>query len=38
MEAVYKLLTLNKNAANSVFERLRELKGLKCVVKQPRGD
>ena len=38
MEAVYKLLTLNKNAANSVFERLRELKGLKCVVKPPRGD
>lgn len=32
MDAVYKLLTLNKNAANSAYERLRKLKGLKCRV------
>lgn len=36
MEAVYKLLTLNKNAADSVFERLKRIKGLKCTIHPPR--
>ena len=34
-QAVYKLLTLNKNAATSVYELLKKLKGLKCVVRKP---
>lgn len=38
MEAIYKLLTLNKNAADSVFERLRKIKGLRCTVHPPRAD
>lgn len=38
MDAIYKLLTLNKNAANSVFERLKKIKGLKCVIHPPRRD
>ena len=35
MDAVYKLLTLNKNAADSVFERLKKIKGLRCIVREP---
>lgn len=34
-QAVYKLLTLNKNAANSVFNVLKKVKGLKCVIRKP---
>lgn len=35
MESVYKLLTLNKNAANSAFNRLLRIKGLKCKITEP---
>jgi len=38
MESVYRLLTLNKNAANSIFERLRRIKGIKCIVHPPEPD
>ena len=34
-QAVYKLLTLNKNAASSVYEMLKRLKGLKCIIRRP---
>ena len=37
-QAIYKLLTLNKNAANSVFNLLKKVKGLKCVVRKPPVD
>lgn len=37
-QAVYKLLTLNKNAAMSAFKFLRRIKGLKCVVRKPAID
>lgn len=35
MDAIYKLLTLNKNAADSIYERLKRIKGLKCIVREP---
>ena len=35
MHSIYRLLTLNKNAADSVFERLKKIKGLKCIVRPP---
>ena len=35
MDSIYRLLTLNKNAANSAFERLKRIKGLKCVITLP---
>lgn len=38
MNSVYRLLTLNKNAANSVFERLKKIKGLDCIIREPRSD
>lgn len=38
MQSIYRLLTLNKNAANSVFERLKRIKGLKCIVRPPMPD
>lgn len=34
-QAVYKLLTLNKNAATSAFNMLKKLKGLKCKIRRP---
>lgn len=34
-QAVYKLLTLNKNAATSVYEMLKRLKGLECIIRKP---
>jgi hypothetical protein len=34
-QAIYKLLTLNKNAANSVFNMLKKVKGLKCIIRKP---
>jgi hypothetical protein len=34
-QAVYKLLTLNKNAATSVYNMLKKLKGLKCIIRKP---
>lgn len=37
-QAVYKLLTLNKNAANSVYNMLKKLKGLKCTIWKPSMD
>lgn len=37
-QAVYRLLTLNKNAANSAFEMLKRIKGLKCKIKKPSLD
>ena len=37
-QALYKLLTLNKNAATSVFELLKKVKGLKCIVRKPALD
>ena len=38
MNGIYKLLTVNKNAANSVFERSKRIKGLKCIVREPLPD
>jgi len=38
MQSIYKLLTLNKNAANSIFERLLRIKGLNCIVRPPMSD
>lgn len=38
MNAIYKLLTLNKNTADAVYERLLGLKGLECVIHPPRED
>lgn len=38
MQAVYKLLTLNKNAADSIYERLLRLKGMECIVRKPVKD
>ena len=38
MDGIYKLLTVNKNAANAVFERLKAVKGLRCVISFPRPD
>jgi len=35
MQSIYRLLTLNKNAADSVYESLKRIKGLKCVVRPP---
>lgn len=35
MNSVYKLLTLNKNAANSAYQRLLRIKGLKCKITEP---
>lgn len=37
-QAVYKLLTLNKNAANAAFEMLKKVKGLECVISVPAID
>lgn len=37
-QAVYRLLTLNKNAAMSAFKLLRRIKGLKCVIRKPALD
>lgn len=37
-QAIYKLLTLNKNAATSVFNMLKKLKGLQCKVYLPSID
>ena len=37
-QAVYRLLTLNKNAAMSAFKMLKRLKGLKCRVFKPMVD
>lgn len=34
-QAVYRLLTLNRNAAMSTYKLLKRVKGLKCIVKQP---
>lgn len=34
-QAVYRLLTLNKNAATSTFNMLKKLKGLSCIVRKP---
>lgn len=34
-QAIYKLLTLNKNAASAMFEALKRVKGLKCNVYLP---
>lgn len=34
-QAIYKLLTLNKNAATSVYNMLKKVKGLKCVIRKP---
>lgn len=34
-QAIYKLLTLNKNAASAMFEALKRVKGLKCKVYLP---
>ena len=34
-QAVYRLLTLNRNAALSVFNLLKKVKGLRCVVTIP---
>ena len=38
INAVYKLLTLNRNAAISAFKILRKVKGLECVVRIPALD
>ena len=37
-QAVYKLLTLNKNAATSVFNMLKKIKGLQCKIYLPSID
>lgn len=37
-QAVYRLLTLNKNAANSVFNMLKKIKGLQCKIYLPSID
>ena len=37
-QAVYRLLTLNRNAAMSAFNLLKRVKGLKCRVFKPRVD
>lgn len=34
-QAVYRLLTLNRNAAMSAYKMLKRLKGLNCVVRKP---
>lgn len=38
MHSIYRLLTLQKNAANAVYERLKKLKGLKCIIREPARD
>ena len=38
IDAVYRLLTLNRNAAISAFNILKKLKGLDCVVTLPPDD
>ena len=37
-QAVYRLLTLNKNAAMSAYRMLKRIKGLKCRVFKPQVD
>lgn len=38
LDSVYKLLTLNRNAAISTFKLLKKLKGLDCIVWIPARD
>ena len=35
MQSIYRLLTLNKNAAISTYNRLLRIKGLDCIVRPP---
>ena len=38
IDAVYKLLNLNRNAAKSAYKMLKRIKGLECVVRIPALD
>ena len=37
-QAIYRMLTLNRNATISTFNRLLRVKGLKCTIIRPQND